>query len=240
MRISSRTKYMVKRNSNHTNYESYDGNLVPSVTTILKVIGKESLMQWANSLGWKRKSLAQELNDASIIGTYTHNYIEAFILGKNSDINNIWIQINNLPYKLSTKAYNAINSFHLWWDENGQYVEAISTEVEMCCDYYGGTCDFICRYKGKLTIIDFKTSSDFHPTMYLQLAAYANIYEEIFDLKIEELAILRMDKANGSRAILRTIEEVPGGDREFYFNAFDCALNLYKFMNVIDKDWHDE
>ena len=67
MRISSRKKYQIPLSTDHTNYESYPGNRVPSVTTVLKVIGKESLMQWANSLGWKRKSLTKELNDASVI-----------------------------------------------------------------------------------------------------------------------------------------------------------------------------
>lgn len=237
MRISSRKKYQIPLSTDHTNYESYPGNRVPSVTTVLKIIGKESLMQWANSLGWKRKSLNKELNDASVIGTLAHNYIESFIFDRRSERYNINVEIDSLPYEMNEKTRNAINSFLIWWRDHGDEIDPIDTEVQLVCDFYGGTLDLLCRYRGKLTIIDFKTSSDFHPTMYMQLAAYAKMYEAQFGERIEQVAVLRLDKKRGTKATLKTIDEVPGGDIDFYYNAFMAATGLYRFMNVIDHDW---
>ncbi len=140
---------------------------------------------------------------------------------------------------MNEKVRNCICSFMAWWKENKQYCKPIATEIEMCCDHYGGTCDLLCYWHGKLAIFDFKTSGDFHPTMYLQLAAYAEMYEQQFGIKIETIAVLRMDKKRGTIATLKTIEEVPGGDRSFYYEAFNCALNLYRYMYVIDIDWDE-
>ena len=59
-----------------------------------------------------------------------------------------------------------------------------------------GQCDCIAEYKGKLSIIDFKSSSkqrdeDYNYANFLQTSAYAKMYEEIFpNYKIEQTVVL--------------------------------------------------
>lgn len=239
LRIASRKK-RIKESNDHTNYRNRYGILVPSVTTILKVIGKEALMQWANSLGWKRKSLNKELDDASLVGTMAHAYVEAYIFNDRTSLVNINVEIDSMPYELGNKVRKCIVSFMSWWKENSHHIKKVAYEVQLVTDFYGGTCDFVCYYDGELTIIDFKTSSDFHPTMYMQLAAYAKMYEQLYDVKVKRIAVLRLDKKEGRKAILKFINEVPGGDRSYYEMAFDCALNLHNAMAVINDDWGED
>ena len=118
MRIVSRKKRKLKENKDHTTYYNSKGEVIPSVTTVLKVIAKDSLINWANSLGWKRLSVSKELNDASEIGTIAHNYIEALIMEDNITKHEISKEINWMPERLSDKVYNSIESFEKWWDEN--------------------------------------------------------------------------------------------------------------------------
>ena len=59
-----------------------------------------------------------------------------------------------------------------------------------------GQCDCIAEYKGKLSIIDFKSSSkqrdeDYNYANFLQTSAYAKMYEEIFPkYKVEQTVVL--------------------------------------------------
>ena len=85
MRIVNRKLRKYKESLDHTTYYNSKGDVVPSVTTVLKVIAKESLIYWANSLGWKRKSVKRELDESSKVGTYVHLYIEAYITDNKKD-----------------------------------------------------------------------------------------------------------------------------------------------------------
>ena len=42
--------------SDHSTYINNNDIEVPSVTTILKVLNKPHIVNWANSLGWKKQS----------------------------------------------------------------------------------------------------------------------------------------------------------------------------------------
>ena len=62
-----------------SNY-TYNGVIVPRVTKILSTcIHSDSLMYWANSLGFKHKSYKKTLEEAANIGTHTHDNIDHFL-----------------------------------------------------------------------------------------------------------------------------------------------------------------
>ena len=86
MRISSRKNNKIKFNAEHINYKNSKDELVPSVTTILKVLAKDDvLMIWANNLGWRRKSYKDELDKSSIIGTTAHAFCE-YMMTKDEEL----------------------------------------------------------------------------------------------------------------------------------------------------------
>jgi CRISPR/Cas system-associated exonuclease Cas4 (RecB family) len=83
-----------------------------------------------------------------------------------------------------------IESFLKWWETMG--IEPVTPEIKLCSPtlQLAGTADLLCRVDGKLTIMDWKTGKGIYPEMFLQLAAYALMYEEEFGEKIEQLYIV--------------------------------------------------
>jgi hypothetical protein len=228
-RIVSRDTKKIKPSKNHTIYLNNKSEVVPSVTTVLDVFPKKGLIQWANSLGWKRKSVATELNNAANWGTESHNTIESILLGHRDC--DIWKYIREFP------VANSVRSFSLWYEKNRDHLEVIHIEHKMSSKKYGGTADLICKYKDKLTIIDFKTSKDFYFTMFVQLAAYAKLYEKESGEDIENICVLRLDKLNGEEAQLKSIKDIKHGNIKYYYKVFKEALRLYNSIHVLESDW---
>lgn len=230
MIIRSRESRKYTPKDGHTKYTNSDGDYVPSVTTILKVIPKESLIYWANSLGWKHKSVQKELNESSYVGTCVHEMIEEIMQGKK-------------PYNMkklmdeNEKIKNSMSSFIKWWKKHKDRLKVIDVEKEMSCDKYGGTTDLICEYDDELIIVDFKTSGDFYFSMYIQLAAYVKLYEQETGKHVKDVAVLRVDKKNGEKARLKRLSDIPNGDIDYYYSIFKACLELYNALYVLEKDW---
>lgn len=237
MIIRSRMKFNIEENPNHTTYINTRGEIVPSVTTILKVLNKESLIFWANSLGWKRKSVKKELDSVSLIGTLAHEYIEARLLNDKELKDSNYEKMTELTDIEHSILMNAIQSFNLYWSHNSYKFNIISCEEQMVCDLYGGTCDLVCEYDNKLVILDFKTSKAFYWTMFLQLCAYAKMYEEKHSKKIEDVGVLRLDKIHGNEAELLFLSEIPCSGIDRYYAAFLNIYNTYKSTVMLDFTW---
>lgn len=237
MRIVSREKRKFKESKNHTTYYNSKGEIVPSVTTVLKIIAKDSLIYWANNLGWKRLSVKKELDDASEIGTMAHNYIEALITDNEIERHVLLQNINWMPNKLQDQVYNSIDSFEAWWNENKKDFKIIECEKEMVCDEYGGTIDIIAKYRGKPVILDLKTSKSFYFTMFLQVVAYAHMYKIKYGKYPNDVGIIRLDKTSGKKAKLLWLSDLPNGDFDFYYISYKRVLELYKTLHVLEQDW---
>lgn len=237
MRIASTNKTSIPFNEVHTNYVNRHGIYVPSVTTVIKVINKESLIYWANSLGWNKKSVKKELDTASTIGTYSHNIVESIIV--NTSYKGLINEVKKFDNEKIKKICNSVNSFKSWWTINKEFFEIIDIEKSLVCDEYGGTVDIICKYKGKLVILDLKTSSDFYFNMFIQLAAYAHLYYITTGELIEDVGILRLNKKNGNEAELLMMSELPGNDMNYYYTIYNRALDLYRYLHVLEADWEE-
>lgn len=237
MRIVSRKTRQIAPSTNHTTYYNKKGEVVPSVTTVLKVLNKEGLINWANNLGWKRISVTKELNESSEIGTMTHNYIEALITENDIEKSIIMRDIYNTSEKIQSQILNAIWSFEDWWKENKDDFEIIACEEEMHCDDYGGTLDIRAKYKGKPVILDIKTSKSFYYTMFLQLAAYAGMYKVKKGKYPSDVGVIRCDKQSGRKAQLLWLSDLPNGDLDFYYISYKRILEVYKAIHVLESDW---
>lgn len=240
MRISSRKKSVIKSNPNHQDYENSNGKLVPSVTTILKILSKgDALAIWANNLGWNHKSYKKELEDSAMVGTTAHAFCEYMTSKDESILKEVDENMKYFNDKLYEETHNAIKSFKLWWEENKDYVKVIGSELQLSCDDYGGTTDLVCKYKGKRVLIDYKTSKSFYMTQFLQLAAYSKMYKLKYGKKIEDVAVLRLDKKNGNKAELLFLSNLPNGNLSYYVTIFDKLANLYKFIYILESDWNE-
>lgn len=165
----------------------YDNITVPRVTAILsKMIHSDSLMYWANSLGFRHKSYKQTLQHAADLGTECHNAIDNFFENNYTETNDI-----------SSMMSRAYESFKMWWTEINAYnnVEVIYHEKTLTCKYFGGTLDGLYRINGKIYLIDYKTSNHITFKYALQLAAYRYMLS-LQGINIDGAIILQLNKSD--------------------------------------------
>lgn len=175
-------------NNAESNY-TYNGIIVPRVTKILsKCIHSDSLMYWANSLGFKHQSYKKTLENAAEIGTYCHNNIDNYLTDNNHIIN------DNCPYQ----SINAYNSFLKWFNDINKLanIEVIYHEKIITCKYFGGTLDGLYKINNKIYLIDYKTSNNITYKYCLQLAAYRYILRNELNIEIDGCIILQLSKNN--------------------------------------------
>lgn len=168
----------------------YNNNPVPRVTELLSEINEKYLMDWANSLGFRRKKYRSELEIAAHIGTQVHDFIDKYLKHKE------YKELSRLDDNNFEKINNGVNSFLLWYNdvfENNQ-ITILSSEQELVCPWFGGTYDILMNINGKTYLGDFKTSNNIGYKYFMQLSAYKYILENYHSTKVDGCIILQLDK----------------------------------------------
>lgn len=164
-------------------YYNAAGDKLPGTTTIIGRF-KESggLVQWAYKSGREHERLVAQgkpaprhlydvVDDAALAGNIAHDMIEAHILGKEFTPEG--------SEDVIAKARNSFAQF-LEWREQSR-IEIVATERAYVSERYqfGGTVDAIGRDgKGRIVLLDWKTSNAVYQDYLIQLAAYALLLEE--------------------------------------------------------------
>lgn len=151
---------------------------VPRVTVLLDTIKEDYLLQWANSLGWKRMSYSKTLQQYADIGTEVHNDIEDFIK---------YGEVGMSPGFISFKD---------WWDKFNELnvVTNVKSELNLSCPYFAGTTDLFFKANGKNCLVDFKTSKNISYKYTMQLSAYTYMIQEAIKEPVDYCIILQVDK----------------------------------------------
>ena len=164
-------------------YLTPDGESLPSVTTILsKTKDKSFLKQWRAKVG--EAAAEKIIQDAGKIGTALHLYIERLVNGeKYKDLTIIGIQAEKMAKKIGAAAFKDITE--VWGSEIHLYYP----------NKYAGTADMIGVYKGRPTVMDFKQTNrpkkrEWIQDYLMQLAAYAQAHNKLFNTEIEQGVIL--------------------------------------------------
>lgn len=225
----------------HSRYVHANGIPVPGVTSILEVISKPALITWAagcasdywlTALDGKTgvtRNEAEQIHkaaksahrtiskSAADVGTEVHKYAEAALKGLSR------------PQLKTPEATNAAQAFNTWIDAHN--IEPIHAEriVFSQANWYAGTCDFVGRIDGRLSVLDFKTSSGIWPEFRLQLSAYRNAYEEETGEQIEQCMIVRFDKKTGAFEVAKMF------DHERDLKGFLHALSLSRILKQIEE-----
>jgi len=163
-------------------YVTLDGNAYPSVTTILSILGEESLAKWRKRVGEEEANRIGAR--AAARGTQVHSLIEKYL--KNEEdcregfLPHVVQSLENLRPLLDkhvTKVY-------------AQEVPLYSDHLQMA-----GTCDAVVEWDGVPTIVDWKTSR--RPkkkanigNYFMQLSAYAVMWEERTGMAINQTRIV--------------------------------------------------
>jgi len=111
------------------------------------------------------------------VGSQVHQAIEDFLSNKQAVLT-------------SEQAEKAFEAFLDWKAKNK--LEPIALEQTVYGDRWAGTLDYYGYYKGKLCVIDWKTSKAFYPEMRYQVAAYRSCTDGV-----EGCGVLMLDKETG-------------------------------------------
>lgn len=171
-------------------YRTPEGNLYPSVTTVLASIPNPGLDEWRKAVG--EEEAARVSKRATTRGTALHSYCEDYLTGKNPTLD-----------IFDTVAYAGLSK-HL------DLIEPICIEEQLYSDklQVAGTLDCLGKYKGELFVIDFKTTSSLKhdgefDSYWLQTAAYSMMVYERLNLVVPNLLIIMQDLTAGECNVYR-------------------------------------
>ena len=189
-------------------YYNAAGDKIPGTTTIIGRF-KESggLIQWAYKSGREHERLVNQgkaapkhlydvVQAAADAGTMAHDMIEATILGSE------YAPPADAPPEIVQRASNAHAQFLEWREQTG--IAIVATEKAYVSEalQFGGTVDAVGRdAKGRIVLLDWKTSNAVYSDMLIQLAAYALLLEECDpECKPQGFHLLRVAKESADFA----------------------------------------
>lgn len=188
-------------------YVDEEYNIYHSVTKVVGSIKSEGLEEW-------RKKVGDAVADYVMIksgtyGTRLHKYCEAYLNNEKFSFDDLlsMAHFDNIKDRL-----NFINNIR------GQEIQMFSKKMGLA-----GTVDCVADWDGKLSVIDFKTSSKKKPeewieSYFLQATCYALMWEENTGEKIDQIVIVMSgedlsqdtyikDKAQYVERLYQVIEE---------------------------------
>jgi hypothetical protein len=210
------------------------GKYYPSISSILNYFPKNQFFHsWLKDVGHNSEIISQK---AAWEGTQVHNAIEYFLDGNELS----WIDDKGVA-KYNLDVWRMILKFADFWNTNQP--ELIATEYHLFSDKheYAGTADIICRLNGKIHLLDIKTSNSIHSSYNLQLAAYANAWNETHNEKVEDTGIIWLKAStrgpgkNGKQGNGWQLKQI--GGIEYYFNMFKNIYEIYKMENPDSKPY---
>lgn len=159
-------------------YKLKDGKKVPGVTTVCgRFKDSSNLIFWAWGRGrdFPSEPLYTPRDKAAELGTILHETVEEFIRQLPAD----YYPLVDLPEEESKQVYSAYDAFREWFDSNKFEVIAQEEQLVSETHRFGGCPDAIARDgKGRLCLLDWKTSNGLWPEMILQLGAYRILWNE--------------------------------------------------------------
>ncbi|MDP2363700.1 MAG: hypothetical protein Q8M94_08015 [Ignavibacteria bacterium] len=207
----------------HTVYKLKSGERVPSVTTVLGILNKPALLDWAWQMGTQGLDYKAVRDNAGGIGTLAHMMICADLKGEKPDT-------SEYSQQDIGKAETCLIKYWEW--AKGHKVEPIMVETPLISEQYqfGGTIDFFGNVDGRPTLVDFKTGKALYPEFFYQLAGYGQLLAEANQL-IEVTRILRIGRNEDEGFEERTI-----GKLDKQWQVFYNCLNIYKLQRAIRID----
>ena len=205
-------------------YETPDGKLYPSITTVLSTRNKKGLFEWRKKVGDEVANYVARTSAAR--GTAVHHMCEDYLNNFPTEWPDKWKEHEKkfLPFCLFKQLENKVL----------QKIDNIrSQECALFSNKYrvAGRVDCIAEYDGKLSIIDFKTSTkerndEWNENYYIQASAYAEMFEEQTGTPIEQIVILVVTE--------------DGAVQEFVKEKYDYIPLLVESIDNFTKDWEEE
>ena len=195
-----------------------DGKAYPSVTSVLGIKKKAELQGWREKIG---EDVANwEMGRAARRGKATHTLIEQYLKGLTPSERSV------LPlglFRLIKPYVDQIDNIHC--------LETIMYSKKLTI---AGQVDCIAEYNGKLSVIDFKTANkerqeSWIENYFMQTTAYAQMYEEIFGKKIEQIVILLASEDGSTQSFIKET-------KDYMTPLMKSIDDFYKYYENLNKD----
>ena len=193
-------------------YVTPEGNKYPSITTVLSDRNKEGIVKWRESVG--NDVANQVLRQAASRGTAVHTLIENY--QNNEELSKQDVLPVALFVTMKSELDN-INNIRI--QEGGLYSDKLGV---------AGRVDCIAEYKGKISVIDFKTSTkekkeEWVENYFIQGSAYCEMYEERFLQPIEQVVILIVTEDGAVQTFIK--------DKRDYLPLLKTAIKEFNEKN---------
>jgi genome maintenance exonuclease 1 len=183
-------------------YETPSGAAYPSVTTVTGLYSAKGIAEWRKRVG---EAEANRISGkASARGTRIHQYCEDYLRGNVFEADMFDLEMFNSIKPLLDQVDN---------------IHCLETPLWSDFLQVAGTVDCIAEFQGKLSVIDFKTSSkpkdrdDIH-NYFMQTAAYAVAFEERTGIPIGRLIIIMAVDNDDPRWFIEKRDNWIGGFRK--------------------------
>lgn len=195
-------------------YTTPEGNVYPSVTTVLGATKDQShLQKWKERLG--EEAAARESKRTADRGTALHLLCEKLVLNQPYDLR----REMPVPVQLFAQLRPIIQ-------ENVDNVMGV--ESPLYSNYLGiaGRVDLVADWQGKASIIDYKSSNkvkrrDWIEDYFLQTSIYAVMFEELTGIPVPQLVILIGTEESTKPSVFVEKRD------DWIYKAID-RINLYK------------
>ena len=170
-------------------YVNASGVGYPSATTVLSILNKDSINKWRERVGEEEANRIS--TRASNRGTKVHKICENYLNNEEDYARTNPAHI----HKTMPDTIAMFKSLQPLLDEHVNNIHAL--EIPLYSHYLkvAGRVDCIAEYDGKLSIIDFKTSSKLKEESwikgyFMQCSAYAVMYEERTGIPVSQIVIM--------------------------------------------------
>ena len=183
-------------------YKTPSGLAYPSVTTVTGLHTAKGIAEWRRRVGEEEANRVSA--KASARGTRIHQYCEDYLRGNLFEADMFDLEMfNSIKFLL-----DQIDNIHCL--EDSLYSDHLQV---------AGTVDCIAEFQGKLSVIDFKTSSkpkdrDDIYNYFMQTAAYAVAFEERTGIPIGRLVIIMAVDNDDPRWFIEKRDNWIGGFRK--------------------------
>lgn len=183
-------------------YVTPNGNVYPSVTSVTGMHKQAYIEQWRKRVGEEEANRVSKR--ACDRGTRIHQLCEDYLNNKNPE-----------PDIFDFHMFDQLK----YWLHDIDNIHCLETPLYSDFLQTAGTVDCIAEFQGKLSVIDFKTSSrikerdDIHD-YFMQTAAYAVMFEERTGIPIGRLVIIMAVEDDDSRVFIEKRDNWIAGFRK--------------------------
>lgn len=206
-----------QRTKIHTVYKNAEGKRLPSVTTVLGILAKPALIDWAWKCGKDGLDYKSVRDDAGNVGTLAHYLILCHLRNEKPDLSE-W------PKDQIDRAENSFLKYLEW--AKGHKVVPLLTEQPLVSDVMGfsGTIDCLAELDGVLVLIDHKSGKAIYSDMVYQLGAYWHLLQQA-GRAVDHARILRIgrDETETFEEKYYSLAELARG-----YDVFQHCLAVYR------------